>query len=251
MSYSAFARYYDSLMRGVDYAARAGYLCGAMERLGHEPGLTLDLACGTGSLTLALAERGLDVYGLDASSEMLAVARRKAEAAGKSIFFVCQKMQEMDLYGGADTIVCTLDSVNHLSEAELRETFRRVAMFLNPGGYFFFDANTMYKHRIVLANNVFLYDLPDVYCVWQNRLIPESGSVAVSLDFFARSGTVYRRSGEHFTERAYPVKTMLGMLRQAGLRTKAVWADGTFEKPGRKAQRIVFAACRPGKSSGK
>jgi len=44
MSYSAFARYYDSLMRGVDYAARAGYLCGAMERLGHEPGLTLDLA---------------------------------------------------------------------------------------------------------------------------------------------------------------------------------------------------------------
>ena len=74
MSYSTFAFYYDALTGNVDYRARADYLCRLLERLDHEPGITLDLACGTGSLTLELARRGLDVYGVDGSLEMLSVA---------------------------------------------------------------------------------------------------------------------------------------------------------------------------------
>lgn len=245
MSYSAFARFYDSLMRGVDYEARADYVCRALARFGREPGLTLDLACGTGSLTLALAARGLDVYGLDASPEMLAEAQRKAAAAGRELLFVCQKMQQMDLFGGADTMVCALDSVNHLTKPQLEETFRRVRTFLNPGGYFLFDANTLYKHREILADNVFVYDLPDVYCVWQNRSLPRSGSVGVSLDFFERCGDVYRRSSEHFAERAYSPEALRAMLEQAGLRVKAVWEDGTFAEPSPKTERLFIAAEKP------
>ncbi len=51
-SYSVFAQYYDELTSNVEYPKRAEYLLELMERLGHAPGLTLDLACGTGSLTL-------------------------------------------------------------------------------------------------------------------------------------------------------------------------------------------------------
>ena len=53
-AYSVFAQYYDELTVNVEYPKRAEYLIKLMERLGHTPGLTLDLACGTGSLTLEL-----------------------------------------------------------------------------------------------------------------------------------------------------------------------------------------------------
>lgn len=246
MSYSAFARYYDSLTRNVDYSARANYLCSVLDRLGHSAGLTIDLACGTGSLTLELAERGFDVYGLDASPEMLSEAQQKAEKAGRSLLFVCQQMQCMDLYGGVDTAVCMLDSVNHItSSADLQESFRRIAMFLNPGGCFVFDANTVYKHRTVLSNNVFVYDMEDVYCVWQNRCELKSGLVSVSLDLFGHlNGGAYRRSSEHFQERAYSERQLRAMLENAGLRVEGVWADLSFEKPGPETERIIVAASK-------
>ena len=50
--YDVFARYYDALTANVDYKGRAAYLKKLLEHLHHEPGIVLDLACGTGSLTL-------------------------------------------------------------------------------------------------------------------------------------------------------------------------------------------------------
>ncbi|MDE6839044.1 MAG: class I SAM-dependent methyltransferase, partial [Acutalibacter sp.] len=97
--YSIFAQFYDRLTANVNYSRQADYLMELMGRLGHTPGLTLDLACGTGSLTLELFRRGLDVYGVDASVEMLSLAREKCADAEADILFLRQNMQELDLYG--------------------------------------------------------------------------------------------------------------------------------------------------------
>ena len=59
--YDVFARYYDALTANVDYKGRAAYLKKLLEHLHHEPGIVLDLACGTGSLTLELYKLGMDV----------------------------------------------------------------------------------------------------------------------------------------------------------------------------------------------
>lgn len=71
------------------------------------------------------------------------------------------------------------------------QAFQRVALFLDPNGYFVFDVNTPYKHRHVLENNTFLYDTENVYCVWQNTLDEETGIVEINLDFFALSRRRY------------------------------------------------------------
>ena len=185
--YSVFAQYYDELTANVGYPKRADYLLELLARFGHQPGLTLDLACGTGSLTLELFRRGVDVYGVDASVEMLSEAREKCAEAGADILFLCQRMQDLDLYGTVNTVVCSLDSVNHLPGAEeLEKAFQRVSFFLEPGGWFLFDANTPYKHEQVLGNHTFVYDMEHVYCVWQNRFHPGQGRVDISLDFFRR-----------------------------------------------------------------
>ena len=86
-SYNAFSYFYDSLMRNVDYKSRAKYILEIFERLGHDMGLSLDLACGTGSLTIELKKRGIDIYGVDASYDMLSHAREKAVDNNFDILF--------------------------------------------------------------------------------------------------------------------------------------------------------------------
>ena len=82
------------------------------------------MACGTGSLTCELKKRGLDVYGIDASPDMLTKAQEKAAEGGLSILFLCQKMQQIDLYGTINTCFCTLDSLNRLPDAKQYVTER-------------------------------------------------------------------------------------------------------------------------------
>lgn len=241
--YSVFAQYYDELTANVGYPKRADYLLELLARFGHQPGLTLDLACGTGSLTLELFRRGVDVYGVDASVEMLSEAREKCAEAGADILFLCQRMQVLDLYGTVNTVVCSLDSVNHLPGAEeLEKAFQRVSFFLEPGGWFLFDANTPYKHEQVLGNHTFVYDMEHVYCVWQNRFHPGQGRVDISLDFFQREGKLYRRSGERFSEWAYPREQLQAMLEQAGFGPAQFFGELSFDPPGPESQRWMVAA---------
>jgi len=243
MSYSSFARYYDSLTHNVNYPKRAGYICDLLKKLNHNAGLTLDLACGTGSLTIELAKRGIDIYGIDGSESMLSVAQQKAADNGLQLLFLCQQMQSIDLYGTVDTVVCALDSINHvINENDVQKTFERVSLFLNQGGYFIFDINTLYKHKYVLGNHTFVYDTDDVYCVWQNNFEAKSNRVGITLDFFGREGNAYYRSSEHFYERAYDTDLIVSMLSKAGLETVGLFDDLSFERPNDKTERMIVVA---------
>ncbi|MFU0833126.1 MAG: Class I SAM-dependent methyltransferase [Oscillospiraceae bacterium] len=243
MGYGIFARYYDALISDVSYSDMAEYFLKICTRLQHPPGRTLDLACGTGSLTLELLQRGVDVFGADASVDMLTIAQNKLATAGYSALLLHQKMEELELDEPVDTVICALDSINHLeTEKQVYETFRRIASYLNPGGCFVFDANTIYKHREILGNNTFVYDIGDIFCVWQNAYEKKTNRVAVSLEFFERQGEVYRRTSERFYERAYDEKTLCTLLERTGLHVAGMWADKTFLPPEQKTERIVIAA---------
>lgn len=241
-SYGVFADYYDALTLNVDYKKRAEYIINTLENLGHKIGLTLDLACGTGKLTLELKKLGVDVYGADASEEMLSFAFEKVCENGYNILFLRQKMQELDLYGSIDTCVCTLDSINHLTEIEdVKKTFERVSMFMNKGGYFLFDVNTVYKHKNVLADNTFVYDLDEVYCVWENSL-KENNIVDISINLFVPEGELYSRYEESFSERAYTDEQLSSILESAGFEIKARYSDMSENAPGENDERVIYIA---------
>lgn len=240
--YHIFSQFYDNLTFNVDYKKRADYLQSVLSLCGHPWGLTLDLACGTGSLTLELKRRGVDVYGIDGSYDMLGIAKDKAYDEELEVLFLCQKMEDLDLFGTIDTCVCTLDSLNHITDKEkLQRVFDRVALFMNPDGLFVFDVNTVYKHRHILDNNTFVYDTDSVYCVWQNSL-KENNIVNIELDMFEREGERYRRYSEHFRERAYEIGELEEMLRKADFEIVGVFNDMTTEPLSDTADRAVFAA---------
>ena len=240
-SYSIFAEYYDDLTFNVDYAKKADYLMRLFKRHKHQPGVMLDLACGTGSLTLELASRGADIFGIDYSSDMLTAAQQKASEAGYDIMFIKQKMQSFFLIDKIDTCICSLDSINHLtSEKDVSACFSRVSEYLQTGGLFVFDCNTVFKHREILGNNCYIYERDNVFCAWQNNYTEQDNKVLITLDFFVPDGKMYKRYSEQFYERAYTEEQLEGMLDNAGMMVEAIYHEDTFRKPEADTQREIF-----------
>ena len=247
MSYSYFAEYYDVFMENAEYEKRAEYFLELFKKHRHDTGLTLDLACGTGTLTLKLCEKGVDIFGCDMSADMLSVAQQKADELDKSIMFIRQKMQKLELAGKIDTCICTLDSINHLPSADdVQKTFDRVSKYLNNDGMFVFDMNTVYKHKYILGDNCYIYDMDKVFCAWQNDYYEEDNEVVIRLNFFERVGKLYKRNTEQFSERAYSDDKIKQMAENAGFCIEAVYDDMSFEELKENSQRAVYVLRKRG-----
>lgn len=245
MSYSSFASVYDDLTFNVDYEKRADYIASILRDNGIEDGLLLDLACGTGSLSVEFAKKGFEVIATDASPDMLMEAQNKAFSEGLNIMFLCQKMQETDLYGTVRAIVCSLDSINHLENIdEVRKTFSLLKNFIDDGGIMVFDVNTMYKHRNVLGNNTFVYDEKSVYCVWQNHLFDDKKTVGINLDFFVKSGNKYERFNENFKETAFTDDELTSAVEASDFRVLKRYADLSCSAPTEETERVYYVIRR-------
>ena len=240
--YTYFSQYYDILTDNVSYKTIAGRIDGLVDRFSGRKNIFLDLACGTGSLSEEAAKLGYDVIGVDLSQEMLSEAINKKIESGYNIQYLCQDMRELDMYGTVDVTVCVLDSLNHLESIDdVRKVFERVSLFAFPDGLFVFDVNTLYKHRNVLADNAFVYDKDDVFCVWQNSLRDDNSTVDIRLDFFSETEKGrYVRCSEEFSETAYELSAIKKLLKDTGFEILGVY-DGYTDN-----ERAVFAArkCR-------
>ena len=243
--YQSLSRYYDLLMEDARYPERARYILEICRRFGHEPGQICDLCCGTGSLTRELKKLGADVFGVDGSVEMLSEAAQRGYEEDINILYVNQLMQKLSLPCPAGTVICTLDSLNHLTdEAELKQTFKAVCANLNSGGLFVFDMNTLYKHREILGNNDFVLEAENVLCAWQNVLC-EDDIVEITLDFFEEEENgLYSRCSDYITERAYSLDVIKNLLTESGFEVLGCFGDLTFEAPKDDEQRVVFTAAK-------
>ena len=244
--YGAFAQFYDELTANVDYEKMADDIQQIFRLHSQkEPEIVLDVACGTGSLSFCLARRGYDMIGVDASGEMLSCAMEKSAEEECSPLFLCQTGAELDLYGTVQAALCTLDSVNHVTDrAELQEMFRRVALFLESGCLFIFDANTLYKHEKVLGENTFVYDCEGVYCVWQNNYDSNARLTTIDLDLFEEEGEgEYYRWAESFSERCWTDEELSDLIAQSGMELIACYGEENLQPPAPDCQRKIFV-CR-------
>ena len=246
--YGDFAYYYDVLTENVDYESRCDYIYNLLADNGVSKGILLDLACGTGSLSMLLGEKGYEVIGVDASEEMLSVAQEKKYESEADVIFLCQKMEELDLFGTINAAVCTLDSINHVTDAEkVREIIRRVSLFMEDKGIFLFDVNTPYKHKEVLGNNTFVYDMDEVYCVWQNET-DENMLTSVSLDIFERDEEedTYYKYSEQFRERGYELSVLEELLGENKFELIGIYEEMTTDPVKDNTERAVFVARKIG-----
>ena len=245
-AYHALAVSYDRLTSDVDYAAVVDFYFQLLEREGLSPRTAVDLACGTGSVSVLLARKGLDVIGVDMSEEMLCVAAQKAQDEENTPRFICQRLEQLQLPRGVDLAVCALDSLDYIVDvAACEQAIARTYRVLNPGGCFIFDVNTPEKLR-AMDGQVFLDEDDDVYCVWRGEFDQETNICTYGMDLFQRQGGVWYRSFEEHQEYAYSALQLTAFLRKAGFTHIEVFGDRRLDAPKPEEQRIYIKA-RKGK----
>lgn len=215
--YESFARVYDTFMDNVPYDQWAEDYGRIMKEHGIQDGIVLDLGCGTGSLTLRLAEKGYDMIGVDYSMDMLEIAREKSE--GKDILYLEQDMREFELYGTVGAVLCVCDSINYILEPEeVEEVFSLVDNYLDPQGLFIFDFNTDYKYREIIGERVIAEDRENMSFIWDNYYDEESRINEYALSIFVQEkDDLYRKYQELHYQRGYSLEEMKEYLEKAGL----------------------------------
>ena len=241
--YQQFAEVYDEFMQDVPYSQWADYIEALWRHHGLQPHLVLDLACGTGSLTVELAKRGYDMIGADQSEDMLYQAREKAEEEEQEILFLEQDLREFELYGTVDSIVCTCDSLNYLLEDEdVQQVFKLADNYLDPGGLFIFDVNTEYKFRDVMGDRVQAETYETSAYIWQNYYYEDEKINEYQVTFFQQQGELYSREEEIHYEKAYSVDQLKSWLEKADLKVLGIYDAFTMEPAKPESERICFVA---------
>lgn len=240
-SYEALSAYYDRFTEDVGYAGWADFFERVFAREGVQPRLILDLACGTGSLTRLLADRGYEMIGADASPDMLMQAMQNTMDCDPRPLFLNQRMEDLDLYGTVDVCLCCLDSVNYVTDPDtLQKAFERVHLFLEPKtGLLVFDVNTPEKFARI-DGNAYVREDEDVFCVWQAAV--EDGLCAYQFDIFERDGEAWTRAQETHEERVYPLEQLAAMLARAGFSEIKTYGDQSFSPVRGGEDRVYFTA---------
>lgn len=243
-SYRELAGIYDGLMDHVDFGKITDFYLGAARRFNWQGGRILDLACGTGTITLELLKRGYRVTGLDQSQDMLAMADEKIYAAGYQPDLINQNMTKLALPRQYDLVISAFDSLNYLlNEKDLKRTITRVEKCLNPGGMFLFDLHSQYKFQEVFGDRTFTYSGEDCAYIWRNHYQSGRKIAHMILDIFIPTGGgLYRRVQEYHRERFYSTEIITLLCKKSGLKILAVYGDLKYRRPGPRTERIYYVA---------
>lgn len=222
--YSFLAPWYDSLTGDVPYGEFADFYQEQFEKQDGQFSLLLDLCCGTGTLTCELARRGYDMIAVDASPDMLMEAREKAEGLEPAPLFLCQDAAELDLYGTVDAAVCSLDGMNYIPPDKLPEVFRRLRLFVRPGGLLIFDIRTPDFLR-GLDGDIFVDEKEDLLCLWRADYDEELCALIYGMDIFSRRGRLWERNSEEHVEYVHSPEALRLLLEQSGFRDIQLRSD--------------------------
>ncbi len=147
-----FAEFYDVLHRGTPEIP-------LLERLADTYGKrVLEFGCGTGRLLLPMAERGMNVVGIDSSPDMLAVCRKKLsrlkKTARKRVDLLEGNMNRVNVGREFDLVVLACNTFLHATTTEAQgKLLRSARRRLRPGGALVLDIRTPTLEEMAGSND--------------------------------------------------------------------------------------------------
>jgi SAM-dependent methyltransferase len=245
ISYGPLARWYDELTSDVPYGEFADFYEAVFKERGKNVNSILDLACGTGTLTMLLAGRGYDMTAVDISPDMLSMASEKA-VSGQKPLFIMQDISELDLFGTVDAAVCSLDGINFIKPERLKNVFDRLRLFIEPGGLLIFDIHSPERLR-ELGGKTFVDEFEDVLCLWRSEYNQEENYLFYGMDLFVKEGSLWRRENEELLEYAHAPDDLAALMGNAGFSDIEIRRDGPKSDEGR---LFIIAENSKGNSNG-
>ncbi|RBP46829.1 class I SAM-dependent DNA methyltransferase [Garciella nitratireducens] len=242
--YQQFAQVYDILMmEDIDYFKWAKYLEEIFDYWKCKPKNIIDLACGTGNITISLAQMGYDMVGIDISQDMLAIAEQKARKLSIDIQWLHQDMKRFQGFRDRDAIICVCDGMNYiLKENDLKEIFSRIYSSLRKNGIFVFDMNSKYKIEKIFAGQTFAYGGEKVSYIWENYYDKEENIIDYELSFFVKRGEYYQRFDEFHQQKAYSIEKIIRILQEVGFQNIDYYHAFSLDKPVSTSERIQYVA---------
>ena len=243
-SYERFAYVYDELMTDIPYDEYVEWI--QLHAPSTEYPTLLDIGCGTGTLTMQLADAGYNVSGVDLSEEMLSVAQARAEESGKTIPYYAMSMDELDGFDGLDVAIIPIDSINYVTEeVAVFETLKRVYAALRDGGQLFFDVHSLFKMDEIFLDGPFTYDDGHVTYIWHTEPGDYEHSVTHQMSFFVETEDgLYERFDEEHFQRSFAPEQYVSWLRDIGFSQVHVTADWLPEAPHEESERIFIRAVK-------
>lgn len=240
MAYGEFAKIYDDLINeDINYDNMVSRIIEICNEHNIECKDYLDVACGTGNVTVRLAKHFKDIYAVDLSEDMLREAFNKLKENRIKGKIICQDMTEMQLNRKFDLITSVLDSTNYITnEDDLEKYFSSVKEHLKDDGIFIFDVNSYYKLSEILGNNIYTYSEDDVFYTWEN--VFEDNMVSMFLTFFVKKGELYERFEEEHFERAYKEEELESALSNCGLKVINKFDGYSNNKVQVNSERVVY-----------
>jgi SAM-dependent methyltransferase len=262
LAYDEFAYYYDRLMEDMPYDAWLGFLGQVWDKHGR-PQTIADLGCGTGSIAVPLAQLGCEVFGIDLSEDMLAVAQNKSLAAERerpfpgtgSVTWLQQDLRDWELLRPVDAVISLCDCMNYLlEEDELVQAFEQAYAGLKAGGVFVFDVHTPFQLQAYAEEQPFFLNEDDIAYIWTSELDEERCEIEHALTIFVqeqgdrhsadRTAASFRRIEEVHVQRAYPLVWMKERLLEAGFSEVECCADFLWKPVTETTQRAFFIALK-------
>lgn len=246
-SYHGLAEVYDCFTGDVKYDGWLKWYLAAFQKEKEPVRLVLDLGCGTGTLTCMLAQKGYDMIGVDLSGEMLSQAMDKAceLELDPMPLFLCQSMEKLELFGEIDACVSSLDSLNYITDKRaLKQTIRRVAKYLRPGGLFLFDVIPEWEFAR-RDGETFVDESEDALVLWRTSFDKRTRIITYGLDLFRSEdeGESWYREQEEHRERGWERAYLTGLLTECGFSDIAVYGADRKSAPTEMDGRMFFR-CR-------
>ena len=240
--YTILGNLYNRLNKDCDYLQWSQYLNSLLKANGITNGLGLDLACGSGEITLQMAKLGHNMIGLDVSIEMLNAATSLSRAQNVDIPFILSDMSVFKSNNKADFITVVNDGVNYIKPINLKKTLKNFYNNLKDGGVLLFDISSKYKLEKILANNIFFEDYEDLTYIWQNTL--NKNAVVLDLTFFIKQDNLFKRYYEQHTQYVYEANDILENLKHVGFKNYKAVKFLKFCEPKDLDERIQFIAVK-------